>query len=88
MTGRRRYGGTDLWPISIEFRVARGRISGIGSGCVGVRIGLGGLIAILGSAVGSGRISRFLAPSCSALKHKIRIEERWLRPRSMRPSWR
>lgn len=40
----------------------------------------GGLVAILGSAVASGRVSGFLALvlACAALGHKIRIEERWL----------
>jgi protein-S-isoprenylcysteine O-methyltransferase Ste14 len=40
----------------------------------------GGLIAILGSAVASGRVCGFLAVAlaCAALGYKIRIEERWL----------
>jgi protein-S-isoprenylcysteine O-methyltransferase Ste14 len=40
----------------------------------------GGLLAILGSAAASGRVSGFLAfcLACAALLHKIRIEERWL----------
>lgn len=40
----------------------------------------GGLIAILGTAVASGRVSGFLALAlaCAALGYKVRIEERWL----------
>lgn len=40
----------------------------------------GGLVAILGTAVASGRVSGFLALAlgCAALGLKIRIEERWL----------
>jgi hypothetical protein len=41
---------------------------------------LSGLVAILGSAAASGRVSGFLGflLGCAALGHKIRVEEHWL----------
>jgi protein-S-isoprenylcysteine O-methyltransferase Ste14 len=81
--------GLTVWARRVLGRNWSGRIA-IKDGQQLVRVGpyrlirhpiyTGGLIAILGSAAASGRVSGFLALAlgCAALGLKIRIEERWL----------